>query len=170
MLFDLEEPEVIKHEIIQEDLLDANTSECIKDTENKAENKTKKIVRTLFPKQWKNHFGCRTEEVVLLHRVKYCGNWDVLRLAKTVEGIEVISENLLKKLDNNQYEADIQDIIKQLCSYKGVEIIEGHLMPDHIHMLVSIPPKISVSSFMGYLKGKSVLMIFDKHTNLIELS
>lgn len=94
----------------------------------------------------------------------------MLRLAKTVEGIEVISENLLKKLDNNQYEADIQDIIKQLCSYKGVEIIEGHLMPDYIHMLVSIPPKISVSSFMGYLKGKSVLMIFDKHTNLIKLS
>ena len=49
---------------------------------------------------------------------------------------------------------------------KGVEILEGHLMPDHIHMLVSIPPKISVSSFMGYLKGKSSLMIFDKHANL----
>ena len=47
-----------------------------------------------------------------------------------------------------------------------VEIIEGHLMPDHVHMLVSIPPKISVSSFMGYLKGKSSLMIFDKHANL----
>ena len=63
----------------------------------------------------------------------------------------------------NQYKADI---IKQLSSYKGVEIIEGHLMPDHIHMLVSIPPKISVSSFMGYLKGKSALMIFDRHANL----
>jgi site-specific DNA recombinase len=100
LLFDLEEPEVIKHEIIQEDLPDVNTSEGVKDTENKEENKTKKIVRTLFPKQWKNHFGCRTEEVVLLHRVKYCGNWDVLRSAKTVEGMEVISENLLKKLDN----------------------------------------------------------------------
>ena len=100
LLFDLEEPEVIKHEIIQEDLPDVNTSEGVKDTENKEENKTKKIVRTLFPKQWKNHFGCRTEEVVLLHRVKYCGNWDVLRPAKTVEGMEVISENLLKKLDN----------------------------------------------------------------------
>ena len=62
--------------------------------------------------------------------------------------------------------ADIRDIIKQLCSYKGVEIIEGHLMPDHIHMLVSIPPKYSVSSFMGYLKGKSALMIFDRHANL----
>ena len=100
LLFDLEEPEVIKHEIIQEDLPDVNTSEGVKNTENKEENKTKKIVRTLFPKQWKNHFGCRTEEVVLLHRVKYCGNWDVLRPAKTVEGMEVISENLLKKLNN----------------------------------------------------------------------
>lgn len=53
-----------------------------------------------------------------------------------------------------------------LCSYKGVEILQEHLMPDHVHMLVSIPPKISVSSFMGYLKGKSALMIFDKHANL----
>ena len=49
--------------------------------------------------------------------------------------------------------SDIRDILKQLCSYKGVEIIEGHLMPNYIHMLVSIPPKMSVSSFMGYLKG-----------------
>ena len=47
-----------------------------------------------------------------------------------------------------------------------MEIIEGHLMPDHIHMLVSIPPKYSISSFMGYLKGKSALMIFDRHANL----
>ncbi len=46
-------------------------------------------------------------------------------------------------------------------AFKGVEIIEGHLMPDHVHMLVSIPPKISVSNFMGYLKGKSSLMIFE---------
>ena len=50
--------------------------------------------------------------------------------------------------------------------YKGVEIIEGHLMADHVHMLVSIPPKYSVSSIMGYLKDKSALMIFDKHANL----
>jgi putative transposase len=47
-----------------------------------------------------------------------------------------------------------------------VEIIEGHLMPDHVHLLVSIPPKYSVSQFMGYLKGKSSLMIFDNHANL----
>lgn len=71
-----------------------------------------------------------------------------------------------RKIIYNQHKADIRDIIKQLCSYKGVEIIEGHLMPDYIHILVSIPPKMSVSSFMGYLKGKSALMIFDKHANL----
>ena len=53
-----------------------------------------------------------------------------------------------------------------LCAYKDVEIIEAHAMRDHIHMLVKIPPKIAVSSFMGYLKGKSSLMIFEKHANL----
>jgi putative transposase len=56
--------------------------------------------------------------------------------------------------------------MKTLCKYKGVEIIEGHMMKDHVHLLVSIPPKISVSSFMGYLKGKSALVMFDKHANL----
>ena len=62
--------------------------------------------------------------------------------------------------------ADIGQIIRKLCDWKGVEIIEAEACPDHIHLLVSIPPKISVSSFMGYLKGKSSLMIFDKHANL----
>ena len=78
----------------------------------------------------------------------------------------VFTPKYRRKVIYNQYKEDIRDIIKQLCSYKGVEIIEGHLMPDYIHMLVSIPPKISVSPFMGYLKGKSALMIFDKHANL----
>ncbi|EGD49594.1 transposase IS200-family protein [Ruminiclostridium papyrosolvens DSM 2782] len=62
--------------------------------------------------------------------------------------------------------ADIGQILRKLCDQKGVEIIEANACPDHIHMLVSIPPKISVSSFMGYLKGKSSLMIFDRHANL----
>ena len=62
--------------------------------------------------------------------------------------------------------ADIGQILRKLCEWKGVEIIEAEACPDHIHLLVSIPPKISVSSFMGYLKGKSNLMIFDKHANL----
>ena len=65
-----------------------------------------------------------------------------------------------------QIKADIGNIIRKLCEYKGVEIIEAEACPDHIHMLVSIPPKYSVSQFMGYLKGKSSLMIFDKHANL----
>ena len=61
---------------------------------------------------------------------------------------------------------DIGKILRQLCYQKGVEIIEAELCPDHIHMLVSIPPKYSVASFVGYLKGKSSLMIFDRHANL----
>lgn len=71
-----------------------------------------------------------------------------------------------RKIIYNQYRKDLSDILRQLCHYKGVELIEGHMMPDHVHMLVSTPPKISISSFMGYLKGKSALMMFDKHANL----
>ena len=61
---------------------------------------------------------------------------------------------------------DIGKILRQLCDAKKVEILEAEACPDHIHMLVSIPPHISVSQFMGYLKGKSSLMIFDRHANL----
>lgn len=61
---------------------------------------------------------------------------------------------------------DIGQILRQLCVYKDVEIIEAHAMSDHIHMMIRIPPKISVSSFMGYLKGKSSLMIFERDANL----
>ena len=61
---------------------------------------------------------------------------------------------------------DIGTYLRRLCDYKGVEIVEAQACPDHIHMLVKIPPKISVSSFMGYLKGKSSLMIFEEHANL----
>ena len=66
----------------------------------------------------------------------------------------------------DQIRVDIGKILRKLCEAKGVEIIEAELCPDHIHMLVSIPPSISVSAFVGYLKGKSALMIFDKHANL----
>ena len=62
--------------------------------------------------------------------------------------------------------ADIGNIQRKLCEYKGVEIIEAEACPDHIHMLISIPPKYSVSQIMGYLKGKSSLMIYDRHANL----
>ena len=61
---------------------------------------------------------------------------------------------------------DIGQMIRELCEYKGVEIIEAEACKDHIHMLVSLPPKYSVSQFMGYLKGKSSLMIFERYANL----
>ena len=61
---------------------------------------------------------------------------------------------------------DIGVILRKLSEQKNVEIIEAELCPDHIHMLVSIPPNLSVSQFVGYLKGKSSLMIFDRHANL----
>ena len=78
----------------------------------------------------------------------------------------VFTTKYRRKLIYNQYREDVREIIKQLCSYKGVEILGGNVMSDHVHILVSIPPKMSVSSFMGYLKGKSALMMFDRHANL----
>ena len=71
-----------------------------------------------------------------------------------------------RKIIYNKYRESIRDIIKSLCSYKGIEILEGHLMPDHVHLLLSIPPKYSVSSIMGCLKCKSSLMIFERHASL----
>ena len=65
-----------------------------------------------------------------------------------------------------QIKVDIGKILRKLCEQKGVEIIEAEACPDHIHMLVSSPPNLSVGQFMGYLKGKSALMIFDRHANL----
>lgn len=78
----------------------------------------------------------------------------------------VITLKHRRKLIYNQYRKSLEEMLRQLCSYKGVEIHEGHLMPDYVHMLVSIPSKLSASSFIGYLKGKSALMMFDKHVNL----
>ena len=78
----------------------------------------------------------------------------------------VFTPKYRRKIIYNQYKKDLAQILHDLCAYKGVEIIEGHLMPDHVHMPVSISPKIRVSSFMGYLKGKSSLMMFDRHANL----
>ena len=65
-----------------------------------------------------------------------------------------------------QIKKDIGQILRKLCEQKGIEIIEAQACPDHIHMLLSIPPKYSVSQIMGYLKGKSSLMIFERYVNL----
>ena len=61
---------------------------------------------------------------------------------------------------------DIGKILRKLCEAKNVEIIEGNACPDHIHLYVSIPPNVNIAAFIGYLKGKSSLMIFDRHANL----
>ena len=65
-----------------------------------------------------------------------------------------------------EIKADIGKILRELCKRKGIEIIEAQACPDHIHMLLSIPPKFAVADVVGYLKGKSSLMIFDRHANL----
>ena len=78
----------------------------------------------------------------------------------------VFAPKYRRKVFFGEKRREIGKILRQLCQQKGVEIIEAELCKDHIHMLVSIPPKYSVSQIMGYLKGKSSLMIFDRHANL----
>lgn len=68
-----------------------------------------------------------------------------------------------RKVMYGELRTDIREIIKKLCEYKGVAIVEGSVCIDHVHLCVKIAPKLSVSEFMGYLKGKSALMIFDRH-------
>ena len=71
-----------------------------------------------------------------------------------------------KKVLYGKLKADVREIISTLCRYKEVEIIDGAVCEDHIHLSVAIPPKYSISKFMGYLKGKSTLMIYDRHPEL----
>ena len=78
----------------------------------------------------------------------------------------VFAPKYRRKVFYGEKKVAIGKILRQLCQQKGIEIIEAELCPDHIHMLISIPPKYSVSQIMGYLKGKSSLMIFDRHANL----
>ena len=78
----------------------------------------------------------------------------------------VFAPKYRRQIIYGKIKADIGQMIRKLCEYKGVEIIEAEACKDHIHMLVSLPPKYSVSQFMGYLKGKSSLMIFEKYANL----
>ena len=78
----------------------------------------------------------------------------------------VFAPKFRRKVIYKQIRADIGHILSELCKRKGVEIIAAECMPDYVHMFVSIPPKYSVSEIMRYLKGKSYLMIFDRHANL----
>ena len=78
----------------------------------------------------------------------------------------VFAPKYRRQIIYGKLKADIGKILRTLCERKGVTIHEAEACPDHIHMLVSITPKISVADFMGYLKGKSSLMIFDRYANL----
>ena len=78
----------------------------------------------------------------------------------------VFAPKYRRRVIYGELKKDIGVILRKLCEQKGVEIIEAEACSDHIHMLVSIPPSMRVSDFMGYLKGKSTLMIFDRHANL----
>lgn len=94
---------------------------------------------------------------------------DVFSLAHTTWKCQyhiVFTPKYHRKVIFGLLRADIGKILRELCRRKDVEIIEAHAMPDHIHMLLSIPPNVSVSSFMGYLKGKSTMMIFERYAKL----
>jgi putative transposase len=78
----------------------------------------------------------------------------------------VFAPKFRRQIIYGKLKQDVANILSTLCKRKGVEIIEAECCRDHVHMQVRIPPSISVSSFMGYLKGKSSLMIFDRHANL----
>ena len=78
----------------------------------------------------------------------------------------VFAPKYRRRIIYGKIKAEIGGILRELCNRKGIEIVEAECCPDHIHMLIKIPPKYSVSEIMGYLKGKSSLMIFDRHANL----
>lgn len=78
----------------------------------------------------------------------------------------VFAPKFRRKIIYNELRQDIGKIIRMLCERKDITIIEAELCPDHIHMLISIPPKMSVSGAIGYIKGKSTLLIFDRHADM----
>ena len=78
----------------------------------------------------------------------------------------VFAPKYRRKVFYGEKRREIGEILRTLCNWKKIRIIEAEVCQDHVHMLVEIPPKVAVSSFMGYLKGKSSLMIFDRHANL----
>ena len=78
----------------------------------------------------------------------------------------VFAPKFRRKVIYGKLKADIAEILSMLCKRKGVKIVEAEMCPDHVHMLIEIPPKYGISEFMGYLKSKSTLMIFERHANM----
>ncbi len=96
-------------------------------------------------------------------------NIDISSLAHTKYNCKyhvVFAPKYRRQIIYGKIKKDIGIMLRKLCQYKGVEVIEAEACPDHIHMLLSIPPKFSVAQILGYLKGKSSLMIFEKYANL----
>ena len=101
--------------------------------------------------------------------IKKNGNNEIKTLSHSTYRCQyhiVFAPKYRRKAIYGKIKKDIGELIRKLCEQKGVEIIEAEACKDHIHLLVSIPPYTSVAQFMGYLKGKSTLMIFDRHANL----
>ena len=78
----------------------------------------------------------------------------------------VFAPKYRRKIFYGEYKAEIGEILRELCNWKGIQIVEAEVCPDHIHMLVEIPPKESVAGFMAFLKGKSNILIHERHGNL----
>ena len=78
----------------------------------------------------------------------------------------VFAPKFRRKVIYGKLKADIAKVLSMLCKRKGVKIVEAEMCPDHVHMLIEIPPKYGISEFMGYLKSKSTLMIFERHANM----
>jgi putative transposase len=108
-----------------------------------------------FTIRYKSKGGLRMKDINSLSHTKWRCQYHI-----------VFAPKYRRQVIYGKIKADIGKILRKLCEQKGVEIIEATACTDHIHMLVSIPPNISVAQFMGYLKGKSSLMIFDRHANL----
>lgn len=109
LLFDLEEPEIFKREL--QDILSAeSTSDTVEnETIEIEERQANTVTKTLYPEKWKKHFGNRTDEITVFQRIYCCGNWDVLRPAQVIEGMALISEEILKKIND-----ETQDLIEKM--------------------------------------------------------
>ena len=109
LLFDLEEPEIFKREL--QDILSAESTsdEVENETIEIEEKQVNTVTKTLYPEKWKKHFGNRTDEITVFQRIHCCGNWDVLRPAQAIEGMDLISEEILKKIND-----EAQDLIEKM--------------------------------------------------------
>ena len=110
---------------------------------------------------WQPHHAEYQEVILMKNEIKHTAH-----SSYRCEYHIVFAPKYRRKEIYGQIKKDVGEILRKLCQEKKVEIIEAEACPDHIHMLVSIPPYLSIAQFMGYLKGKSSLMIFDRHANL----